>query len=124
MPTKHLTSVHCNLCGSGRTCLVYRKKRPAKPAYAPSAYTISETHLEKPEKIVRCMACGLVYAVTGAGSTLRILKDYAEMEDPEYLKEERGRRAQAAAILSQFKIKRGGRLLDVGCGPGFFLDEA
>ncbi len=115
----------CNLCGNSRYTLVHHEKKKASPpASAGTAYTISESHLEKPDKIVRCMSCGLVYAIP-KGPVNDIVRDYTEMVDPEYVAEEKGRRRQAQIILRFIgKFKSGGRMLDIGCGPGFFLAEA
>lgn len=121
---KKVGSSRCNLCGASRYYLVYKKPRRGRANVLPEAgYTISESHLEKPNKIVRCMSCGLIYALPSLLAR-PVEKDYEEMVDPGYVKEERGRRAQARIILSKLKTVRGGRLLDIGCGPGFFLDEA
>ena len=87
--------IECNLCGSSRYYFVYKKPFVAGSSTS-FPYTISESHLEKPDKIVRCASCGLVYAVP---SSLReILRDYTEMVDPAYLEEETGRRAQARSF--------------------------
>ena len=122
---KNLSRIICNLCGSSRYCLVYRRpkiEKKLKPL--PSSYTISESELEKPDKIVRCMTCGLVFAIP-EDPIKELTQDYVNMADPEYLKEERGRRAQADIVLRKIaKFKRSGKLLDIGCGPGFFLDQA
>ncbi len=118
-------SGHCNLCGHSRYYLVHQeKKKPVPDAPKSVSYTISESHLEKPDKIVRCMGCGLVYAIP-KGSVDEIVHDYVDMVDPEYIAEEKGRRRQAQLILRLVShYKSGGRLLDIGCGPGFFLAEA
>ena len=122
---KNISRVSCNLCGSTRYCLVYRRVKVEKKVKAPSAaYTISESELEKPDKIVRCLTCDLVYAVPEV-HVKEITRDYIDMEDPEYLKEAKGRLAQAEIILKRIaKFKKTGKILDIGSGPGFFLDQA
>ncbi|MGH7198632.1 MAG: methyltransferase domain-containing protein [Candidatus Omnitrophota bacterium] len=115
----------CNLCDSDRTYFVYKKRRVKESAGpSPSAYTISESHLEKPDTILCCMTCGLVYAVPEV-SGQEIDRGYSKMVDPDYVREEKGRTEQARIVLSRVaKFKNRGKLLDVGCGPGFFLAEA
>lgn len=110
----------CNLCANNFYTLVFKSKWPVAQ---PKGYAITqEPH--PPEKVIRCMHCGLMsaYPVEPAD---RIFKVYQDLRDEKYLKEENGRRQSAKIILNRIsKFKRGGRILDIGSAVGFLLDEA
>ncbi len=121
---KTISSIRCNLCGASKYYLVHLEKKPRPSSNKKQKYSISESQLDKPDKIVRCMSCQLMYAIPKE-STQKLVEDYITMEDPKYVEEETGRRAQAKLILSLIaKHKKQGKMLDIGCGPGLFLDEA
>jgi 2-polyprenyl-3-methyl-5-hydroxy-6-metoxy-1,4-benzoquinol methylase len=70
------------------------------------------------------MTCQFVYAVPDK-SFDPLIRSYTSMVDEEYVAEGEGRRLQAKRILEKIhRYKKGGRMLDIGCGPAFFLDEA
>src|SRR5215208_1772207 len=74
--------------------------------------------------LYRCHECGTVeQPFLPQGDAL--LDVYREMSDDDYLAEETGRRQTAARLvdLVAHHVPRG-RLLEVGCGHGFLLDEA
>ncbi|MFH1538258.1 MAG: class I SAM-dependent methyltransferase [bacterium] len=108
-----LEKTNCDLCGSGEKMLLYDKS---------------------PFLIVRCAECGLVYV--SPRLSVRALKE--EVYDEAYFDAERGyglaghfdegrreaaRRAREILAWVERSAKRG-RLLDVGCAGGFFLDAA
>ena len=114
----------CNLCGGSRYFLIHQEKKKIHATNHTSPYSISESHLQKPDKIVRCMTCSLVYAIPKE-SISEIVQDYVEMEDQEYISEEKGRRQQAKILLDLLdKHKNPGKILDIGCGPAILLSEA
>lgn len=118
--------IECNLCGSSNYELVHHKKRDKikEPSEFKGKYSISEANIQKPEKIFRCNVCGLTFAQQD--SNLSYYADgYSEMVDQEYIEEERGRRQSSIEILKRIeRHKKKGRLLEIGCANGFFIDEA
>lgn len=78
--------------------------------------------------ILQCLHCSLVFVPR---NQLPDLASFYALQsfDERYLKEERGRRMTARRTLRKLSLLLGGdisgrRLLDVGPGPGFFMDEA
>jgi SAM-dependent methyltransferase len=93
---------------------------------APTAALLSPSH-HAPGRhgdLFACVECGTVQQpALPAGPELHAL--YRHMSDEAYLAEEQGRRATAARLLDLVEpFAVGGRLVDVGCGPGLLLDEA
>ncbi|MEA2290395.1 MAG: hypothetical protein QOD55_2392 [Solirubrobacteraceae bacterium] len=110
----------CRIC-SGDLALRIRGRGAAVTADAlsPSSHAPS-AHGD----LLACRECGAVQQpLLPAGAELHEL--YRDMRDDAYLGEEAGRRATGARLLDLIGAHvAGGRLLDVGCGPGLLLDEA
>ena len=103
-------SVKCNLCGSSQSEMLYNVRS---------------------FNIVRCAVCRLVY-VNPRLSVHRLKKiynapDYYDGGYPDYKSKRRFIRWESGALLrniGRFMGKASGRILDVGCSFGYFLDAA
>lgn len=106
MLSKQLEYVICNVCGSDDYDLFF---------------------IENNFHVVRCKTCGLVYV------NPRPVEDCAEPQHGEeygsyldnYINLKDSHRDQAVSGLKQIHdYASGGRILDIGCAAGFFLNEA
>lgn len=110
--------VRCCICASDAYDVLYADElgdRAAKVDYAFSRET------RKTYQIVKCRGCGLVYT----NPMPNLDGQYADTVDSHIL-ESRDQRHHAAEreIARIRRHKSGGRLLDIGCSTGFFLDVA
>lgn len=111
--------VCCYLCQSDKVRVLYQSDAAL---IQPEDYLISESSLLKPEALLKCGDCGFVFAKQSAVPYEEL---YQQTEDQAYLAESVGRRKAARKVLKRIKKhKRSGKLLEVGCSAGFFLDEA
>ncbi len=82
-------------------------------------------HAEPPHRVVRCSGCGLVY-VDPVPDPAALHRHYGQEYYAEWISNQKTRRermwAQRMDIIERFAGP--GRLLDVGCGDGAFLDHA
>jgi len=115
----------CILCGSNLYEVVYDFSRIHKDSCQPFVYKITQNSLDNlPPRIVRCRKCGFIYA-NPQEEVEKIISAYQQMEDDLYLAEEKGRRQAAKIVLKRIsKFGSKGRILEIGCSAGFFLDEA
>src|SRR3954463_8345792 len=115
------TQTACRVCAGDLSLRVAGTNghTPLAEAFAPSRHETG-----RHGDLLACVECGTVQQpLLPAGDELHEL--YRDMSDDAYLGEEPGRRATAAHLLDLIGAQvPGGRLLDVGCGPGLLLDEA
>ena len=116
-----LKEVKCNLCGKDHYDILHKSKQAVAEK---QEYLITDTFLKMPERIVKCLGCGLIY-VNPRKSSKELISSYIDMVDEGYKEEEKGRLISARIILKRLRrLKRGGRILDIGCATGFLLNGA
>lgn len=115
------TWIPCNLCGGSQFTLLFKDE--VGDTTAPVDYNF-RPETRKTFAIVRCKTCDLIF--TNPMPNLQIA--YQDVVDPVYMASEKQRRETARhvlrTILSHSSAGSRGRLLDVGCNTGLFLDEA
>jgi len=105
--------VLCNLCGNSEYKVLYEAKNSENYNYYSSGNY---------GRIVKCEQCGLIYTDP---KDKNIEKIYKNIEDKDYLKSKEARIENSKRDLKNImKLKKSGKLLDIGCGPGLFLKVA
>ena len=116
--------VLCNLCASDHYTVVYDTLIKGQEDNYSDSYKITDHSVNVAVRMVKCCKCGLIY-MNPRADPARIHNNYTSMADDSYVQEEAGRRQSADSILKYLeKIGKKGRILDVGCATGFFLDQA
>ena len=120
-----LESVACNLCGSWDAQEIYpAAERRNGHGPAGDLYACTSTAYGVCGPIVKCRRCGLVYQ-SPVPSQAEIIDAYDGVVDRRYEEERSGRIATFSRDLAALeRHEQGGRLLDVGCHLGLFLDVA
>lgn len=110
--------IPCNLCGGEHHTELYPDE--LGDAAAPTDYGFSQ-ETRKTYRIVRCDDCGLIFT----NPMPSLITSYEEEIDDVYLSTEAQRSITAQRALKKIlTYKTSGRLLDVGCSTGIFLDQA
>ncbi len=118
-----MESIACILCGATTNRVLYHS--PARVAIRTLAdYMATTDRYEHYGRIVRCGGCGLVYTNPRPIAS-EVRAAYVAAVDDDYAREDASRSINAHMSLHTIKRHvQGGRLLDVGCATGYFLNAA
>jgi len=122
--TSYLESVACNLCGKDDFSILFNYPMRLDGEAEAGDFVASTDRFDRYGQIVRCRSCSLVYTNPRPVSQ-QILNGYAEAVDADYATEDSSRSINAHMSLHTLrKFSASGRLLDVGCATGYFLNAA
>jgi 2-polyprenyl-3-methyl-5-hydroxy-6-metoxy-1,4-benzoquinol methylase len=119
-----LEDVVCNLCGADDSRVVFDLPPRATEPDDLGDFVASTDQFGAYGRIVRCNRCRLVYT-NPRPRPQRISEGYRKSVDPDYAREDSSRSINAHLSLNTLRRFTGsGRLLDVGCATGYFLNAA
>ena len=119
-----LQEAPCNLCGSQLSRELYPERDGIADFDANDLFACTSTAYGHCGPIVRCLQCGLVRQ-NPQPTEADLIDAYGEVEDERYEEEATGRvETFSRALRDLMRHEPGGRLLDVGCHIGVFLDVA
>jgi SAM-dependent methyltransferase len=110
----------CPACGDTKASLVHRTASTATS----TDFKITTDVFGAVGTVVQCRGCSLVFRSPPPTAT-DVNAAYEDMSDEEYLSEIECRHMNAQLALRTLRrFSSGGRLLEVGCATGFFLNAA
>jgi 2-polyprenyl-3-methyl-5-hydroxy-6-metoxy-1,4-benzoquinol methylase len=123
-PQASLESVPCNLCGGDDFQVLYDQPPRDQDPDDLGDFVASTDRYDSYGRIVRCNRCRLVYTNPRPRADT-ISAGYRRAVDPDYAREDSSRSINAHLSLHTLKrFAHSGRLLDVGCSTGYFLNAA
>lgn len=121
--TVPLEEVACVLCGGRESRPLFTTPSPWEHGAA-AHFAATTDVFGAYGTVVDCSGCGLVFT-NPRPTHAALLSGYAENEDPDYEAERDSRCINAHMSLAVLRRHApGGRLLEIGCAQGFFLNAA
>jgi 2-polyprenyl-3-methyl-5-hydroxy-6-metoxy-1,4-benzoquinol methylase len=119
-----LEAVACNLCRRDDSRVLYEQPFRAEVVGDLADFMASTDRYDTYGRIVRCNHCRLVYTNPRLRAEA-IAAGYREAVDGDYVRQDSSRSINAHISLHTLKrYAHAGRLLDVGCATGYFLNAA
>ncbi|NDQ56076.1 MAG: glycosyltransferase [Acidipila sp.] len=119
-----LVAIPCNLCGSREVRILYAGRAAGQSHVSAQAFRCTSAEHGDFTNIVQCGECGLLYENPREPES-EIETQYDLVEDPTYEREADGRiRTFTHHLHDLTRYTSPGRVLDVGCYVGVFLDCA
>lgn len=119
-----MQSINCAVCRKKTPFAILYKASFSKKDINPKIYSYRRIPDRKHFQFVRCLNCGLTFSnpITDPGKIIKSYKDsfFPVVEDLKTA----GKVYAEFLELATANFKKKGPLLDIGCGNGFFLEEA
>lgn len=114
----------CEICKSDNYDILYSGRKEHVKAFPANDFSCTSLTQGIFGQIVKCRTCGLVYR-NPRESNKEIEQQYRNVVDEVYLEEIQGREKTFKKCLSDMeRFKSKGKLLDIGCYIGIFLNLA
>ncbi len=115
--------VLCPLCGANNYQIRFPATRYSSSGNSFWHFCCTSHYLAQHGDIVQCRACGMTYN-NPQPKAEELFRIYKNIQDPRYVKEKSGRESTFTRTLQElhFFCKPPGKLLDIGCYTGTFME--